>query len=236
MTRQALVAYSVGLVGHDPGQDPRAGLLCKTERGDSGKDRHRHAGRHAAHEPRLRRSAARTPASRSPSASGACLNALLLYLDAAASSRSTCRSPAGRCSSSRSLASVAFMAIVLFTTMGEAAWWLAGALAAQGAGDPRPGAARRRRLRRVPARLRLPAARFLAARGGVMGVALEPFAAAHRARRRAHRPRARLPDDRAGRLPRARRRPLHGRDRAHGDPPARAPAAEPAAPRSAWSR
>ena len=78
----------------------------------------------------------------------------------------------------------------------------------------------------LPARLRLPAARLLAPRrrsDGRRARALSPQL--HRARRRAHRPRARLPDDRAGRLSRARRRALPRRDRAHGDPPARAPAA-----------
>src|SRR5688572_14906201 len=50
--------------GNHPGEDSRAGLLCKTEHRDSGKDRRGHPHRHAAHEPRPGRS----PASRGPRA------------------------------------------------------------------------------------------------------------------------------------------------------------------------
>ena len=41
MTRNALVAYSVGLRRPDPGEDTGAGLLCAAEHQDAGEDRHR---------------------------------------------------------------------------------------------------------------------------------------------------------------------------------------------------
>ena len=41
--------------GHDPGKDPRSGLLCAPECGHAREDRHSDARGHAAHEPGLHR-------------------------------------------------------------------------------------------------------------------------------------------------------------------------------------
>jgi len=73
-------------------------------------------------------------------------------------------------------AAVGFMATVLFTTMGEASWWLSAPWAAKSPGGARLGAARHARVRRLPRAFRLPPEPFLATRSGLMAVPLEAFA------------------------------------------------------------
>ena len=105
---------------------------------------------------------------------GACLNALLLYLILRKTRHlRTAAGLAGVHPEGARLGGVHGGRAVHVD--GRGAVVAAGGLAAQSAGDPRPGAARHRGLRRVSPRVRLPAARLLAPGGGMMGVALERF-------------------------------------------------------------
>jgi hypothetical protein len=79
MTREALVAYSVGLLGINPGKSARTGILCAPEHQNTGQNRDRHLDRHATDELRFSSRRCSTPGWRWRSDSGACLNAGLLF-------------------------------------------------------------------------------------------------------------------------------------------------------------
>ena len=83
MTRQALVAYSVGLLGLILVKVLAPGVLCAPEHQDAGKDRGDHAGGDPADEPRVHLASAPCRARHAGLALaislGACLNAGLLF-------------------------------------------------------------------------------------------------------------------------------------------------------------
>jgi putative peptidoglycan lipid II flippase len=122
MTRQALVAYSVGLVGMilvkilAPGFYARQNVVTPVKIGIL-----------TLVATQLMNLALVGPLKHAGLALaiglGACLNALLLYLTLK-KQRIYLPQPGWPVFTLKVLASVAFMAIVLFTSMGEASWWL----------------------------------------------------------------------------------------------------------------